>query len=109
LHALAWEMNVRLAMAEENWHEAEKSMDRALVVVENFEIPVAAWRVHATAWEVLRHGNHHTAAEEQRRRARDLILGIANSFAPEEPLRQMFLAAPATARVLMAQPRTTSA
>ena len=102
LHALAWEMNARVSMAEENWRGAEEYIDHALAVLERFDIPVTAWRVHATAWDIFRHGKLHEAAEAQRLRAQKLILTIANSFEPDEPLRHTFLAAPSIAGILPA-------
>ena len=100
LHALAWDMNARVAMAEKKWHIAEQCVQKALGVLETFEIPVTAWRVHASAWEAFRHTKGDAIAEHQRLRAEELIFAIANSFAPDEPLRQTFLSAPSVVRVL---------
>jgi len=99
LHALAWEMKTRVAIAEKDWDAAEQYIQRALAILEKFEAPLAAWRVHATAWDLygskseVRGGNHLRYAQE-------LILKLANSFEPGERLRGSFLAAPPVARVL---------
>jgi DNA-binding winged helix-turn-helix (wHTH) protein/tetratricopeptide (TPR) repeat protein len=100
LHALGWEMKTRVAIAEHDWSAARDCIGHALAVVENFEVPVAAWRVQATAWDVYRHAKDDKAAEMHRARAEAHILAIANSFAADEPLRQSFLAAPAVSRIL---------
>ena len=47
--ALAWEANARVAMAELDVPRARDSIAKALSAMEGFEVPLAAWRVHATA------------------------------------------------------------
>jgi hypothetical protein len=75
-------------------------MERALAIVDKFEILVAAWQAHATAWQLYRHVKEHKTAEANRERAETCIRKIANSFAPDEPLRASFLSATPVARVL---------
>ena len=99
LQALAWEVNARLAIAEEDEKRAEKSIRNGLAILEKFEIPMAAWRLDRTAWEFYQQAKDE-AAESHRKRAEACILKIANSFAPEEPLRTTFLAAAAVRRIL---------
>jgi DNA-binding winged helix-turn-helix (wHTH) protein len=93
LQALAWELKTRVAMAANDWTDAREYMRRALAIVDMFEIPVAAWQTHATAWQLYRHAKEHKLAETHRDRAETCILKIADSFAPDEPLRATFLAA----------------
>lgn len=100
LHALGWEMQTRVAIAEHDWSAARDCIGQGLTVVEKFAVPVAAWRVQATAWDVYRHAKDDNAAEIHRTRAEAHILAIANSFAADEPLRQTFLAAPAVSRIV---------
>jgi len=100
LRMQAWELLARIAMAERDWIGAKEYVERALAVLEKFEIPVAAWRVESTAWELFVHANDHGAAETHRALAEMHILAIANSFAPEEPLRQLFLGAAPVSRIL---------
>jgi DNA-binding winged helix-turn-helix (wHTH) protein/tetratricopeptide (TPR) repeat protein len=100
LQAIAWAMNARVAMAENEWGGAEECIQKALAVLERFAIPVAAWQIHATAWRLYRHTGDQEAADKHRTRARAIILSLANSFAPDEPLRESFLSAPAIRRVL---------
>jgi DNA-binding winged helix-turn-helix (wHTH) protein/tetratricopeptide (TPR) repeat protein len=100
LQALAWELNTRVAMAEDDWIAAREYLLRALAIVDKFEILVAAWQTHATAWQLYQHEGELKAAETNRERAESSIMKIADSFAPDEPLRTIFLSAPPVARVL---------
>jgi DNA-binding winged helix-turn-helix (wHTH) protein len=100
LQALAWEMKARVAMAEQDWTGARECVQQALAIVEKFEVLVAAWQVHATAWRLCLHARDDKPAEANRERAEACILRIANSFARDEPLRASFLSAPPIARVL---------
>jgi DNA-binding winged helix-turn-helix (wHTH) protein len=100
LQALAWEMKTRVAMAEQDWMGAQEYVQQALAIVEKFEVLVAAWQVHATAWQLYLYTKDDKPAEANRLRAEACILKIANSFAPDEPLRALFLSAPPIARVL---------
>jgi len=100
LQALAWEMKTRVAMSEQDWMGAREFVQQALAIVEKFEVLVAAWQVHATAWQLYLHTRDDKPAEANRERAEACILKIANSFTRDEPLRASFLSAPPIARVL---------
>ena len=100
LHALAWEMKSRIAISAQDWDGAQEYVEQALGVLEKFEVPVAAWRVHATAWDLYLHAKNDKVAEAHRACAEAHILTIANSFAPDEPLRQLFLTAAPVHRIL---------
>ena len=100
LHALAWEMKGRIAIAERDWDAACQSVGRALAVLEEFEVPMAAWLVHATAWDLHSRAKDDERAETHRACAEAHVLTIANSFAPDEPLRQSFLAAAPVRRIV---------
>jgi len=71
------------------------------------DVPVADWRVHATAWNLFLHAKDSKAAETHRARAEAYVLAIANSFVPGEPLRRTFLEAAAVRRILKARQLTT--
>ena len=103
LQALAWEMNARLAIAGKDWGDAEKSVQNGLAILTNFEIPMAAWRLHGTAWDFYRQAKNDNdkAAETHRKCAETCILKIADSFALDEPLRATFLAAAPVRRILL--------
>jgi tetratricopeptide (TPR) repeat protein len=103
LQALAWETRSRVALADRDWNGATAYVDQALAVLREFDVPVAAWQVHATAWDVHLDQRDDTLAETHRARAESHILAIANSFAPEEPLRKSFLGAAPIRRILSKQ------
>jgi len=48
-------MKTRIAMAEEAWEAAADPLRDALSIVEKFEVPVAAWQVHSSAWDFYRY------------------------------------------------------
>jgi tetratricopeptide (TPR) repeat protein len=98
--ALAWEANARVAMAHLDTSRARECISRALSTMEGFEVPLAAWRVHATAAELYRVGENSDAAEHHRELSRATILKLADSLPAEEPLRSTFLSAPSVRKVL---------
>ncbi len=99
LHALAWDVHARVAMAEKDWTGAEEKIEQGLAVVRRFGIPTTAWRVHATRSDLYRQAENQAAAEAERACAEAIILALADSFAPEEPLRHAFLAAAPVRRI----------
>ncbi len=99
LHALAWEVGARVAMAEKDWKGAEEKIEKGLAVLQKCEIPTTAWRVHATRSDLYRQARDETAAEAHRARAEAIILALADSFAPDDPLRHVFLAAAPVRRI----------
>src|SRR5215468_11248134 len=99
LHALAWDLEARVAMAEQDWKRAEENIEKGLAVLDKFEIPTTAWRVHATRSDLYRQTRDETAAEAERARAEAIILALADSFAADEPLRHTFLAAAPVRRI----------
>src|SRR5467141_441643 len=101
LQALAWDLKARVAMAESDLQGARESIQRALAIVDSSEIQGAAWQIFATASQVCRHAKELKTAETNRERAETCILKIANSFAPDEPLRTTFLTAAPVRRILL--------
>jgi hypothetical protein len=97
--ALAWEANARLAMAEPDLSRARECIARGLSAMEGFEVPLAAWRVHATAAELCRNSGDRDSAERHLALSRDTIMKLANSLPAKEPLRQTFLSAPAVRNI----------
>src|SRR6266478_2839695 len=100
LQALAWDLRARVAMAESDLQGARESIQRALAIVDKFEIQGAAWQIFATASQVCRHAKELKTAETYRDRAESCIVQIVNSFEPDESLRATFLAAAPIRRVL---------
>ena len=99
LHALAWDVDARVAMAEKDWRGAEEKLEKGIEIVRTFSIPTTAWRVHATRSDLYRQARKEAAAEAERVRAEAIILSLADSFAPQDPLRDAFLAAAPVRRV----------
>lgn len=100
LHALAWDADARVAMAEKDWKGAEQKITKGLAVLDAFEIPTTAWRVHATRWDLHRRSRNDAAAKAARARAEAILVALAGSFAPDDPLRHAFLAAAPVRRIL---------
>jgi hypothetical protein len=98
--ALAWEANARVAKADLDLSRAKDCIGKALLTMEGFEVPLAAWRVHATAAQIDEESGELQSARSHGEVSRATILRLANSLPAEEPLRQIFLAAPAVARIL---------
>jgi len=90
LKARAFEMNERVALASQDSLATQEHIQNALAMIEEFDVPLTAWRVHAAAWELC---PNQGEAERHRTIARDTILAIADSFEPDEPLRASLLSA----------------
>jgi DNA-binding winged helix-turn-helix (wHTH) protein/tetratricopeptide (TPR) repeat protein len=91
--ALAWEASARVAMAEGDRQRARTCIDSALSAMEGFEVPLAAWRVHASAVELERRLGNQRAAARHRSLGRATVLALATSLVDHERLREAFLAA----------------
>jgi tetratricopeptide (TPR) repeat protein len=100
LRALAWEMQTQIAIFKEDWSRAEDCIHKSLELLRRFEVPVAAWQVHATAWRLYRSRQEYAEAESHRERAQEYVFKIADSFPKGEPLRKSFLSAAPVARIL---------
>jgi hypothetical protein len=97
---LAWEASARIAMAESNLERAAECVGNAVATIEGFEVPLAAWRVHATAAVCCERTGDGQGAQRYRELSRATILQLADSLPPEAPLRGTFLSAPAIRGVL---------
>jgi tetratricopeptide (TPR) repeat protein len=100
---LAWEVNSRVALENGDLPRARDCIAKALATVQGFEVPLAAWRVHATAARIDEESGNLEAARSHRDISRVTILRLANSLPEREPLRESFLSAPAVARILNGQ------
>jgi hypothetical protein len=98
--AWAWEANARVALAMLDFERARECITTALLEIEGRELPLAAWRVHATGAEISEQMGNSGLAEHHCQLSRATILKIANSLPAEEPLRQTFLSAPLVRSVL---------
>jgi DNA-binding winged helix-turn-helix (wHTH) protein len=97
---LAWEINARVALANRDEERARDCIARGVATVQGFEVPLAAWRVHATAADIEEESGNLESARLHRDVSRATILRLANSLPEQEPLRKIFLSAPTVARVL---------
>jgi DNA-binding winged helix-turn-helix (wHTH) protein/tetratricopeptide (TPR) repeat protein len=100
LQALAWDLQARVALAEGDLQGARESIERALAIVDGFDILLAAWQIFATAWQVCKCTKELKTAETYRDRAESCIRQIVDSFEPDEPLRATFLKAEPVRRIL---------
>ena len=101
--ALAWEVNARVAIAELDRARAQDCIAKGLSATEGFEVPLAAWRIHATAFELCQNLGDRDSAERHLALSRDTIIKLANSLPAEEVLlRQTFLSSPMVRRILVA-------
>jgi tetratricopeptide (TPR) repeat protein len=103
MRALAWEMKSRVARAENDFDGALVCIDHALAILDKCDIPVAAWQVHRTAWDLYADLGDRESADGHRALAKELILRIVDSFDDGEPLRESLLAAPPVRRVISEQ------
>jgi len=65
-----------------------------------FELALAAWRVHATGFELCRNSGDQDSADRQLALSRETIMKLADSLPAEEPLRQIYLSAPMIRNIL---------
>ncbi len=98
--ALALEANARVAMADGDLEDARQFIDKALSTVDGLELPLASWRVHATAAAREERVGEAESAERHRKLSCETILKIADSLPPEDPLRRIFLSASSVAKIL---------
>jgi tetratricopeptide (TPR) repeat protein len=98
LKALAWEMKAQITMDEGYLEPARDWVANSLEAAKG--IAFAEWRCHATAAEFHERGGNQEGSALHRARAAAIALGIADSFAAEEPLREMLLSTPQVRRVM---------
>lgn len=98
--ALAWEAAARLAAAGADTERARACIDEALEVMAGFELPLAAWRVHATAAQVHAVGGHRKERQSHLNAGRESVARLAASLPAAHVLKQTFLKS-APVRALM--------
>ncbi len=106
MRALAWEIKARIARTARDFDEAGRCIESALAILERFEIPVTAWQVHRTAWDLYADQGDAERADRHRARAIEVTRQLADSFEQGDPLIESFLNAPPVRRILQ---RTASA
>jgi DNA-binding winged helix-turn-helix (wHTH) protein/tetratricopeptide (TPR) repeat protein len=80
-----------IAVAERNWDQAEAELARALAVLEGDDVPLAEWRVYATAAHLHQQRRRKAAAARCRARSRAVLHRLADSLGDEADLRQHLL------------------
>uniref|UniRef100_Q022K7 Transcriptional regulator, putative ATPase, winged helix family n=1 Tax=Solibacter usitatus (strain Ellin6076) TaxID=234267 RepID=Q022K7_SOLUE len=106
MRALALEIKARVARAAMDFDEARRCIESALPILEKFEIPVTAWQVHRTAWDLFTGDGDREKADRHRAHAVGIIRQLAGSFEECDPLIESLLNAPPVRRLL---PRVASA
>jgi tetratricopeptide (TPR) repeat protein len=88
---LAWETSARVALEEGDHANAVKHIEKAIELTKAFSIPLADWRVHATAAAAYgasgksRSAKHHAELSEARRT--DLADSLAEGLRPRVQLQ----------------------
>jgi tetratricopeptide (TPR) repeat protein len=99
MHALAWEINSRVASTKKDHGSARECIDKALAILDKFDVPIVSWRVYRTAWDLCI-SEESLKAEEYRARAKEVIRRLENSFELEEPLRESLMRAAEVRHIL---------
>ena len=73
----------RVAMGEPDLMRAHDSIAKWISAMGGFEVPPAAWRVHATAFELYRNSGDRALAERHLALSRATIMKLANSMSAE--------------------------
>jgi DNA-binding winged helix-turn-helix (wHTH) protein/tetratricopeptide (TPR) repeat protein len=98
--ALAWEANGRVAAAQMDTDRARSCIGEALSKLEGFELPIAAWRVHATAAKLDDSCGRTTSASKHRAISGQTIHQLADSLAEDPALKESFLGSSAVSAAL---------
>jgi hypothetical protein len=90
--ALAARQRVEIALADRRAGDPEVPLAEALALLDGGDVPLAAWRVHATAARVYAQ-SRATEATRHRRQAAAIVDTLAQSLGGADDLRRAFLAA----------------
>jgi DNA-binding winged helix-turn-helix (wHTH) protein/tetratricopeptide (TPR) repeat protein len=99
LKALAWEVSAQVAKAGQEWDRAAECITHADAVLAQCAVPLAAWRVHATAAELGLARGDQKEAETRFRWVGEVIRQLADSLPEQEPLRETLLETAKSARL----------
>jgi hypothetical protein len=86
--AIGHRLRAEIALAEQAWEEAQAQVSQALAIIKGAEVPLAAWRVYATAAALHERRGHSTEAEAFRCRGAEVIHALTDSLDETDPLRQ---------------------
>jgi DNA-binding winged helix-turn-helix (wHTH) protein/tetratricopeptide (TPR) repeat protein len=90
--ALAFEVSARVALARSDFANAVTFISQAVELINEYDLPLASWRVHATAAEAYRLLGKKAASRTHRDAANLAITKLADSIGQEHALRTKFLA-----------------
>src|SRR5262245_9466782 len=103
LRALARDARARVAIGGNDWESAGVDVEAALALTREFEVPMTAWRVHATAADFFRRSRRTGDAEAHRASAEAIVRRLADSFAGGDSMPRSLLEAAAARAVLRAR------
>jgi DNA-binding winged helix-turn-helix (wHTH) protein len=98
--ALAFEVRARVAIAGRDLDRAQDFIGKALQSMEGYDVPLAHWKVHATAFDLYSRLRNLDLANNHRALSRATIMKLADSLPADEPLRRTFLSAPLVRKIL---------
>jgi DNA-binding winged helix-turn-helix (wHTH) protein len=90
--ALSHRLLAKIAMAGKKFDEARVHVLRAAAIVKQADLPLAAWRVYATAASLHEGAGERAQAVAFRRLSRQVIDRLCESLGEDEPLREKLLA-----------------
>jgi tetratricopeptide (TPR) repeat protein len=89
--ALSHRLFAEIARREQAWAEAERHLTTALGLVEAAEVPLAAWRVYASAAKLCGRQGRQDEADAYRQLSRTVIQRLADSLDGSDSLRTSLL------------------
>lgn len=98
--ALSLEVSARIAVAEGKPDNAIEFISRAIQLIKEHHVPLAAWHVHATANLVYTRLGDQALAEKHGTSARKAVWHLADSLGPGHSLREHFLSSSSVSRIL---------
>ena len=100
LQALAWEASARVALRAGEDARLRTDLKNALDLLEGFDIPLAAWRVHGTAARVYAMDGDGELEHKHRSLGRNIVISLAKSLDRRPALQQVFLSTPVVSELL---------
>ncbi len=89
--ALAQRQLGDIARLEARLDDAGAHLANAVAIIEAAEVPLAAWRVYASAAQLHEATGEMREAAASRARCDDVVASLAGNFAEDDPLRASFL------------------
>jgi tetratricopeptide (TPR) repeat protein len=88
--ALAWDVRARVALRAADLATAEKAIEKALLIIQEYETPLADWKVHTSAFCVYEAIGDHPSATRHSWLAAEEKTSLGNSLSKNDPLRDGF-------------------